>query len=128
MGLTTRVEVIKRNSAGEIVAVYDSTVAAAKAEGVTPNAVRKWSSGESRAKSGFTFEARKMTEEEAAEKSPRATLCWMCKNACGFCSWSKEFKPVEGWTAERNDMQVHNRLDESYIVYECPEFEQDRGK
>jgi hypothetical protein len=122
MALTTRIEVIKRNSAGEIVAIYDSSVAAAKAEGVTPGAVRKWFSGECRAKSGFTFEARKITDEEAEEKSQRRTKCWICKNAFGGCSWSREFKPVEGWTAERNDMKVHNRWDESYIVDDCPEF------
>lgn len=39
------------------------------------------------------------------------SLCWSCKNAvpkirdgkyiCG-CSWSKDFQPVEGWTAEKH--------------------------
>ena len=27
-------------------------------------------------------------------------LCWACQKACGDCSWSSCFQPVEGWTAE----------------------------
>ena len=56
------------------------------------------------------------------------TLCWRCKNAvpsqnCG-CSWSKEFKPVEGWTAERKNLNIsHGKAIESYAVIKCPKFE-----
>lgn len=28
-------------------------------------------------------------------------LCWTCQKACGDCSWSSCFQPVEGWTAEK---------------------------
>lgn len=28
-------------------------------------------------------------------------LCWTCQKACGECSWSSCFQPVEGWTARR---------------------------
>ena len=28
-------------------------------------------------------------------------LCWACQKACGDCSWSSCFQPVEGWTAEK---------------------------
>lgn len=56
------------------------------------------------------------------------TLCWSCKNAvpsqnCG-CNWSREFKPVEGWTAERRDLKIsRGKTVESYLVVKCPKFE-----
>ena len=43
------------------------------------------------------------------------TLCWGCEKACGGCSWSKKFVPVEGWKAIPTE--------KSFDVYECPEFE-----
>ena len=48
------------------------------------------------------------------------TICWKCANAVPDpvnnigCSWSREFKPVEGWEA----IQKKN----SYNVWKCPEF------
>lgn len=46
-------------------------------------------------------------------------LCFSCKNACGNCSWSKNFTPVEGWTAEKI---VLPREVETYAIYSCPEY------
>lgn len=63
----------------------------------------------------------------------RATLCWKCANAVPNregtrgCSWSKEFKPVEGWDAEKTVLFTgywnSKRFGtDSYIVKSCPEF------
>lgn len=46
--------------------------------------------------------------------------CWDCKNFAGGCSWSKEGKPVEGWTAEFSNKSI-----KSYRVVDCPLFEPD---
>ena len=47
------------------------------------------------------------------------TICWECAKACGGCSWSVNFTPVEGWTAENT---VNAAGVKSYIVQECPEY------
>ena len=53
------------------------------------------------------------------------SLCWECQNSCSGCSWSKSFKPVEGWTAERRMIKNSPYESfESYFVRECPEFKQ----
>ena len=51
------------------------------------------------------------------------TLCWDCKNTNGdVCSWfSKEMKPVEGWTAKLNPTVDGI----SYFVIACPGFEKE---
>ena len=66
----------------------------------------------------------------SSDKPAGATICWKCDNACGGCSWSREFKPVPGWKATRNDVSTSRCVSgknrrtktESYIVHECPEF------
>ena len=55
------------------------------------------------------------------------TLCWSCKNACGDCSWSKNFTPVEGWKAKKTKLRLTRgpsepQNDFSYIIYGCPEY------
>ena len=46
--------------------------------------------------------------------------CWECAKACnGGCSWSADFTPVEGWTAEET---VDCSGATSYMILECPEF------
>ena len=45
-------------------------------------------------------------------------LCWTCQKACGDCSWSSCFQPVEGWTAEK----VHRKTYDSYRIEKCPEY------
>ena len=51
-------------------------------------------------------------------------LCWTCLNCVGGCSWSIEFKPVEGWTAVPDIMtrQVGDDI-HTYKVYDCPNYE-----
>ena len=60
----------------------------------------------------------------------KGQLCWTCKNACNSgCSWSRELKPVEGWIAERCDLNMwHFGNGTSYRVYSCPEYVNDQGE
>lgn len=62
-----------------------------------------------------------------------STLCEVCENACGGCSWSEYGvqQPVEGWDAiqavidNSNDSKHGRRTGlalESYVVLRCPEF------
>ena len=54
------------------------------------------------------------------------TLCWKCQKACGGCSWSKDFTPVENWNAVPTKIKAYGTGDgtiDSYRVIECPEFE-----
>lgn len=60
----------------------------------------------------------------------RGTLCWHCQNATNSgCSWSRSFKPVEGWEATptiinqgvRRQTGEHE-LTESFFVHKCPKF------
>lgn len=61
------------------------------------------------------------------------SLCWDCQKATGGCDWSREFRPVEGWTAQATTLvfqaTVGNRpvyyKTSSFHVIECPEFEKD---
>ena len=48
------------------------------------------------------------------------TLCWKCKKATGFCSWSHNLTPVEGWKAKKGKY--------GYIVKKCPQFESDKKR
>ena len=57
------------------------------------------------------------------------TLCEICANACGFCSWSEKDvqQPVPGWEAIRADLVERQtggqpRTVESYVVVKCPQF------
>ena len=53
-------------------------------------------------------------------------LCWLCQKAGGNCSWSKNFTPVEGWTAFPTKIRCRESKTgffDSYDIYECPEFE-----
>lgn len=56
------------------------------------------------------------------------TICWECALS-GYgnvsdCPWEREFKPVDGWNAERNDILIVNGAlkywSESYCVLRCP--------
>jgi hypothetical protein len=54
------------------------------------------------------------------------TLCLYCNNAVpgelAGCPWSREFVPVEGWTAVLNTKSQHGI---SYFVIDCPLYEWD---
>lgn len=70
----------------------------------------------------------------------RGTLCWLCGNYCGGCSWTRNFIPVEGWEAEedvikegkpsytKNGYVREIRTIKSYKVKKCPEFWNDTYK
>ena len=54
------------------------------------------------------------------------SICWDCERACCGCSWSKDFKPVKGWTAIPTKMKLKgNQTTGTYIVTECPDFKRD---
>lgn len=60
----------------------------------------------------------------------KQTLCWRCANACGGCSWSADFVPVDGWNAISTVIHAdHGRGFEedvpSFIVTACPQFKDD---
>ena len=55
------------------------------------------------------------------KKNQTDSICWLCKNACGGCSWADGFIPVEGWTAKKEAIYGGQ---ESYSVIACPQFEQ----
>lgn len=46
--------------------------------------------------------------------------CWTCRNACGGCSWSREFAPVKGWTATATDIPENGEHHASFHVIACP--------
>lgn len=54
--------------------------------------------------------------------------CVSCQNAVPNrdgsrgCSWSREFKPVEGWEATPFHRKTVSYDYTTYTVYECPEF------
>lgn len=51
---------------------------------------------------------------------PPATLCWRCNRNAANCPWLRKYKAVKGWKAKR--MPYSHTY--SYMVYECPLFEQ----
>jgi len=50
-------------------------------------------------------------------------LCWRCKNAVGGCSWSRNFKPVEGWIATPSVIIVGSEKVDTYFIMKCPQYE-----
>ena len=53
-------------------------------------------------------------------------LCWYCEKACGKCSWSKDFTPVEGWDAEPatiRSREADAKIIETFYIKSCPEYE-----
>jgi hypothetical protein len=62
------------------------------------------------------------------EVNEGSTLCWTCKRATGFCSWSHDFKPVQGWVAMPTVIftRYGNTPEiESFDVQECPLYIKD---
>ena len=63
-----------------------------------------------------------------------ASLCWYCANAVPTdkmgCSWSMDFEPVDGWTADITDAMHRNELGSesraygkhAFCVHDCPSF------
>lgn len=53
-------------------------------------------------------------------------LCWTCQKACGGCRWSRSFKPIPGWTAEKTYIPSNGEYAESYKIISCPEYIKDK--
>ena len=71
---------------------------------------------------------RDLLEGQTPKNSPGIyipTMCWQCAKAYGFCRWSRELKPVEGWEAQETHINNTDSGCDSYFVKNCPEFLQD---
>lgn len=51
--------------------------------------------------------------------------CWICKNACGGCRWSREGKPIDGWQAVETFIADNVGHEKSYKIMFCPEYIKD---
>ena len=58
----------------------------------------------------------------------KETICWECSNATGFCSWSREHKPVKGWEAIPTEYSEGRKTVQSFIVQKCPLFSCDKPR
>lgn len=67
------------------------------------------------------IEGPKNRKESISERG-QDQLCWRCKNACGGCRWSREFKPIPGWTAVPTFKDRSN----TYNILKCPEFKPEK--
>lgn len=91
----------------------------ARRMGISPGTVRNW-----RKKFGLPCRANWECRGKRSD-----TICWTCQNACGGCSWSRNYVPVEGWIAEKTIRRYTDdhgfRLVESYNVLYCPSYRPD---
>jgi len=71
---------------------------------------------------------------EVIRRNCNNQLCWQCARASGFCNWSLDLKPVEGWTAKPTMIRHMSRggcdnnaliITNSYKVKDCPLFIKD---
>ena len=69
----------------------------------------------------MTYYKKKATQEDYRKE--QYNRCWTCKNAFGGCSWSREFKPVDGWKAKKTFHLMNGEFAESYYIKSCPEYE-----
>jgi hypothetical protein len=60
-----------------------------------------------------------------SDKLKNENICFNCKKACGECSWSLNFTPVEGWTATPSVVNDLGELKNTYHITSCPEFTSD---
>lgn len=51
-------------------------------------------------------------------------LCFSCKKACGGCSWSTWFRPVQGWKAVPTKIRQGYQTVESFHIMDCPEYKE----
>ena len=49
--------------------------------------------------------------------------CWHCRNI-STCEWGKSGEPVEGWNAEKTEINCGNQYIETYDIRDCPKFEE----
>ena len=55
-------------------------------------------------------------------------ICWQCKKCLKGCSWSRYFKPVDGWSAIPVVIKNYGYKTKSYKILHCPEFEGEEPK
>lgn len=64
--------------------------------------------------------------EKLGMQRVNTNICFECANACGGCSWSRDFEPVEGWTATPTKVKVcyvrKKVWEDTYKIDDCPEF------
>ena len=58
----------------------------------------------------------------------RTNICFDCQKAVCGCSWSKNFTPIPGWTAEPSVLTGFGKRIETYHITECPEFVPDEDR
>lgn len=63
-----------------------------------------------------------------AQVQSRANICFRCQKAICGCSWSREFVPVDGWTAEPVILKGFGKDVPSYHITACPEFVEDEPR
>lgn len=60
------------------------------------------------------------------------TKCWTCQNAVPNaehgCNWSRYGEPVEGWTAQYNEILSNEAYKDTYCVLACPEYVRDEPR
>lgn len=128
--------VVKKNLAGEIVEIFPYGMAAVRADNIPESSFQSGMRLGILERGNYTYQYMD-SYKNAVYRAPTATLCWTCGRACGGpngCSWSREYKPVEGWDAERRDVAVwrgesgrqYTEYSESYYVKGCPEYVADR--
>lgn len=53
-------------------------------------------------------------------------ICFLCRRACGDCSWSRDFTPVPGWTAKKVMHKINRgrvrTWEPTYKITACPQF------
>ena len=66
--------------------------------------------------------------EQERNSKIKDTLCWDCKKATGDsdCPWANDFESVDGWDATPTYVKTMGRIEQSYIVNDCPLFERDK--
>ena len=74
-------------------------------------------------KHGYTGERFVVSYPEDAPKRGKEQPCCTCKKAVFGCSWSRNFKPVEGWEAIPTIITHGDRQMGSYQILNCPEYE-----
>ena len=64
-----------------------------------------------------------MPRGENQQVKYRKGTCFLCAKACGLCSWSYDYEPIEGWDAS----PYYDRSDRlwSYDIKYCPEYAPD---
>ena len=74
-----------------------------------------------------------MAIEQYYVPASKANICFDCQKACGGCSWSTDFTPVPGWTAQKVTQRASNSKgkalwNETYHITVCPEFVKDEPR